>query len=65
MTAVWALKATITVVPDIVSVASTVQMTVLLDESLGRGDSVVLALPDVIGLLISSLNKPMRFNPNQ
>jgi hypothetical protein len=41
------------------------EVTVLFDESLGRGGSVVLALPDAIGLLRSSLNKPMKFNPSQ
>lgn len=43
---------------------STMHVTVLFDESLGRGGSVVLALPDAIGLQRSSLNKPMKFNPS-
>ena len=44
---------------------STMQLTVLFDESLGRGGSVVVALPDAMGLLRSTLNKPMTFNPSQ
>ena len=51
--------------PDTVSVMSTMSLTVLFDESLGRGGSVVVALPDATGLLRSSLNKPMTFNPSQ
>ena len=62
--AVLALEATVSVVPVTVSVTSTMHVTVLFDESLGRGGSVVLALPDTIGLQRSSLNKPMKFNPS-
>ena len=59
-----ALEAVIKVSPDTVSVISTMELTVTLGESLGRGGSMTVELPDTTGLQVSALNKPLSFNQN-
>ena len=53
---VTALEAVIKVTPDTVSVISTMKLSVTLGESLGRGGSMIVELPDTAGLQVSALN---------
>ena len=53
---VTALEAVIKVTPDTVSVISTMKLSVTLGESLGRGGSMIVELPDTAGLRVSALN---------
>ena len=61
---VSALDAVITVMPDTVGMISTMELTVTLGESLGRGGSITVELPEAPELQVSDLNKPLSFNQN-
>lgn len=61
---VSALEAVISVTPDTVGAISTMELTVILGQSLGRGGSITVELPDTTELQVSALNKPLSFNQN-